>query len=323
MRRKNNPWVLIGLVGVLLGSLASPGIAPAETAPDPASAPQGGGVACGFALSAPVYDAWQGLDGESGRLGCATARESNSSSSPQGSGARVAVFGQNGEIILHLSGPHAGQAYAVSACFYRLYVQFGGTGGWLGLPLGDAENTPDGSRQKFEGGSMKYGRAFNQCEATPAEAPAQPPAAIPAEAQTPLDVFENPTTGDRLSLASGGSVAQAEAAGYQKLRGQARVLAEARPGATRLKLYENEARGLYVVLAAPQSESDALADGFVFEAGQGYVWTDPRPGTVALKQYRDQATGRTRLTAGEIDESEAAAKGYAFVRIEGYATPAS
>jgi hypothetical protein len=270
-----------------------------------------------------MYDAWRDLGAEGGRLGCATAKETPSSNSPQGSAARIAVFGLNGEIVLHASGPHAGQAYVVSGCFYRLYVQFGGTGGWLGLPLADAENTPDGSRQSFEGGSMQHGRAFDGCEATPSPATTSPAAAVSPEAETPLDVFENPTTGDRLSLASPGSVAQVLAAGYQKLRSQARVLTDSQPGATRLKLYEDAAHDLHVVLATAQSERDAQGAGFVFEAGQGFVWTDPRPGAVALKQYREPTTGRTRLTAGQADESEAIAKGYEFVRIEGYADPAT
>ena len=323
MRNDFKSSVAIGLAGtLLLGGLACPTASVAQPGPDVAAPPQGEGVACGYVLSPAVYGAWQSVGAEGGRLGCATAKEVPSSNSPRGSAARVAVFGQNGEIVLHVSGAHAGQAYVVSGCFYRLYFQLGGTGGWLGMPLGDAENIPDGSRQAFEGGTMRYGRVLDNCEATQAPATETPPAAPTAESQISLDLFENPTTGDRMSLASPGSITQALAAGYEKLRGQARVLIDAEPGAVRLKLYEDEARGLHELLATPQSERDALTAGLAFEAGQGFVWTDPRPGVVALKLYRDPATGQTRLTASPEDESEATAKGYAFVRIEGYADPA-
>jgi uncharacterized protein with LGFP repeats len=168
--------------------------------PGPAGAGRAG---CGLPLSQAVYDAWQAIGGENGRLGCPTARESAAPTSAQGSAARAAMFGLNGEIVLDVSGPRAGQAFVVSGCFFRLYSQFGGPSGWLGLPIGDAENTPDGSRQSFEGGRMRYARTLDACEADPATAtPA--PATQAAEATAslaPLDLFENPATGERLSLA--------------------------------------------------------------------------------------------------------------------------
>jgi hypothetical protein len=279
-------------------------------------------TACGQVLSPAVSSAWRGVGGEAGRLGCPTEKESASTPSRLGSASRVAVFGPYGEIVLHVSGPRAGQAFVVGGCFYRLYVEFGGTDGWLGLPVGDAENTPDGSRQSFEGGSMRYARALDECQATPSAAPAAEAKAADQAAETALDLFEDPASGERLSLAAAGSVERAIAGGYRRLRAQARVLTEARPGAVPLKLYRNEDKALYETLASVQSERDALDAGFTFQAGQGYVWADPRPGAVSLKLYRDQASGRARLTAGETDEREAAEKGYAFVRVEGYADPA-
>jgi hypothetical protein len=145
--------------------------------------------------------------------------------------------------VLAVSGPRAGQAFAVSGGCYRLYVQYGGTSGWLGLPVGDQENTPDGSVQRFEGGVMRWTRALDDCQAEPAVSQTAPPAAASAASPTtPLDVFEDPVTGDRLSLAAAGSVAEATAAGYQRVRGQARVMAEEAQGTGRLKLYVNEAR---------------------------------------------------------------------------------
>jgi hypothetical protein len=313
--RKVRVLAALGLAGALL--LNGP-VARSRTESDATAPPV---PACGHVLSAAILDAWQGLGGESGRLGCPTTQESASSPSPLGTAARVAVFGLKGEIVLHVNGPRAGQAFVVSGCFFRLYAQFGGTDGWLGLPVDDAINTPDGSRQAFEGGDMRYARALDECEAS--QAPARPPpaAASPA-AEAPLELFEDPATGDRLSLAAAGSIERAVVAGYQRLRTQARVLGEAQAGAVPLKLYQKNTDGQRETLASPQSEREALASGFAFEAGQGWVWTDPRPGAVALKLFRDPVTGRPRLTASETDEREAVARGYAFVRMEGYADPA-
>jgi hypothetical protein len=320
MRTIGEFWAAFWLyMVVLLGAFHAPGGAHAQGVAPAAHS-------CGSALSDPVASVWRDLGGEGGRLGCPTVLEAPGAPSPQGSADRVATFAQNGVIVLAVGGPRAGQAFAVSGGCYRLYVQYGGTSGWLGLPIGDQENTPDGSVQRFEGGAMRWERAVDDCEAEPAaQGPGQAaptPVATPAEATTPLDVFENPATGDRVSLAAAGSVAEVTAAGYQRLRAQALVLAAEAPGTNRLKLYVDEAASLREVLASPQSESDAQAAGFSFEAGQGWIWIDPRPGTVALKLYRD-GSGRTRLTAGPRDEQDAADKGYSFVRIEGYATPAA
>ncbi len=315
-------WIRTNLAAPILACvMAASGSTIAQPAPTAATV-QNAGADCGGGLSEPVRGAWRDMGAEAGRLGCPTQREMTTSTSPRGSAARAAVFGLNGEIILHVSGPRAGQAYTVWGCAYRLFVQFGGTSGWLGLPIGEAENIPDGSRQAFEGGTIRYTRAYDDCEATPAAPSAVAAAPIPTDAETSLDIFENSATGDRLSLAAGGSVAEALGAGYVRLRGQARVLTVPSPGALSLKLYWNEARDLRETLASIQSEQDALAAGYVFEAGQGFVWPDPRPGALALKLFRDPATGRTRLTAGAQDESGAVAKGYGFVRIEGYADPA-
>jgi len=316
MRRLRRPGTIASVaLAILAGAPSLPGAASALTdaSHDPA-APS----ACGFSVSEPVRSAWRDLGGEAGRLGCATTNETDTSTSPRGSAARAAVFGLNGEIILHVSGPRAGQAYAVWGCFYRLYVQFGGSSGWLGLPVDEAANTPDGSRQTFEGGSIDYTRAYDTCEATPTQAASS--AAVVAS-ETPLDLFENPADGDRLSLASAGSVAQALGAGYQRVRGQALVLADATPGSTPLQVFENDASGRRETLAAVQSQSDALAAGFVFEANQGFIWTDPRPNTVALKLFRKPGDEGARLTASPVDEREAVAAGYRFVRIEGYVDP--
>ncbi len=119
--------------------------------------------ACGKTLSAAVASTWQGVGGRDGRLGCPVESEGDTATSFKGTAARAAPF-QGGEIVRHMSGPLAGKAFAVQACD-RLYVQYGGVSGWLGLPISDAINTPDGQRQHFEGGTLMLGRALDACEA--------------------------------------------------------------------------------------------------------------------------------------------------------------
>lgn len=119
--------------------------------------------ACGKILSPAVSAAWAGTDGRAGRLGCPVESEGDTATSIKGTAARSARF-EGGEIVRHMSGPLAGKAFAVTACD-RLYVQYGGVSGWLGLPISDAINTPDGQRQRFEGGTLMLTRALNTCEA--------------------------------------------------------------------------------------------------------------------------------------------------------------
>ena len=119
--------------------------------------------ACGKTLSPAVMAAWNGVGGRDGRLGCPVEPEVDTATSIKGTSARGARF-QGGEIVRHTTGPLAGRAFAVEACD-RLYVQYGGVSGWLGLPTSDAINTPDGQRQSFEGGTLRLGRAKGECEA--------------------------------------------------------------------------------------------------------------------------------------------------------------
>lgn len=139
--------------------------APADV-PAPAAAP----LACGFKLSAEAFREWLTQGGKDGRLGCPSAEESDALPSLQGSASRETPFGDQGAIFVYTSGPRAGQAVSIADC-YRLFYQYGGATGWLGLPLSDAQNTPDGQKQEFEGGEMRYGRALESCDAT-AAAPA-------------------------------------------------------------------------------------------------------------------------------------------------------
>lgn len=280
-------------------------------------------LSCSYPISATTDAVWRDLGAETGRLGCAVQPERPGPKSPQGSASSLALF-DSGEIVTHTGGPRMGQAFAVVGCFYRLHVQFGGASGWLGLPVASSQNTPDGAGQSFEGGDMRYTRAYDDCQATPgASSPAAPPVAAAIAEAIPLDLYEDPATGNRLSLASQRSVEIALAAGYRRLRPQARVLATSQNDDTPLKLYLNEARGLRRTLASIQSERDALADGFAFEASQGFIWTAPHQGSIALKLYRNMVTGAARLTAGPVDEADAGTAGQTFVRVEGYAVPPS
>ena len=300
--------LLSGLLSGMGGStIAAPDVAPPATPPS-------ADLNCGTPLSPAVFSVWQSAGGKDGRLGCPTGPEGATATSPRGSTAREARF-DNGTIILHQTGPQAGQAYAVAAC-YRLYFQFGGPGGWLGLPVSEAVNLPDGQRQAFEGGRLTLDRALNACEADHDAASA--PAAVASGVQlTPLDVFRDAAGQDYVSAGSQNTTARLAAAGFSRVRTEARVLADETPGAVPLKLYWNEAAGDHRTVATPQGERDALASGYVFDGVQGFVWPTPLAGSVALKQFRNPGTGRQRLIGD--DETEARAQGFDFLRIEGYA----
>ncbi|MGI9169065.1 MAG: LGFP repeat-containing protein [Caulobacteraceae bacterium] len=292
-----------------------------EAAPNSAGAqPAGGGQACGHALGGAIFERWNAEGGEGGPLGCPTAPEQPTSTSPQGSKAREATFAA-ASLLSHASGPHAGQTFLVSGCFYRLYFQYGGASGWLGLPVSDAVNTPDGQRQKFEGGAMTFLRAPNECSAeraSPTLAVAPPGTGMET---SPLDQFRDAARGDYAAIASAAGAARAKAAHYQRLRTEAYVFTQPFAGSLPLKAYWNAALGAHRTVATAEGERDALAAGYVFDGAQGFVYADPTPGTRALKQFRD-AAGHGLLTGTPEGEAEAAAQGFVFVRIEGYAPTA-
>ena len=275
-------------------------------------------LACSKRLSPPVLARWNALGGQTGPLGCPDADETPGSTSPQGSKADEADF-PTGMILWQSDGPRAGQTFLVIGGLWRLYFQFGGPSGWLGLPTGDAANFPDGQRQDFEGGRITCERATTTCEAEHAEeAAAAPPAAEPA-ATSPLDAWFDPARGDHLSIASAGVARTATAANYQRVEAQAKVMTQSAPGAAPLKLFWNEAKGDHVATATEDGAQQAFADGYSFEASQGFVWTDPHPGAVTLEQWRDPVSGHHWLVAGPDEKAKAQAAGYRFVRVEGYA----
>jgi hypothetical protein len=306
-------WAIIAvsLIGAFL--LASPAVA--QTA-DVSSA-------CGRQLSAPVLAKWTAMGGAGGVLGCPQTPEMPGSTSPVGTKAREADFAA-GMILWHADGPRAGQTFAVTGCIFRLYFQYGGPSGWLGLPTDDPTNFPDGQRQTFEGGRVTYLRAPNDCSAerTVEVAAARPPPPDKPNAPTsPLDAFFDAARGDHLSAASAGVVKTALAANYQRIGNQSAVFDDAVPGAAPLKLFWNESIGDHLATATVEGERDAFANGYQFEASQGFVWTDPRPGARALQQFSDPVTGHHWLVATPDEEAEARSKGYVFQRIEGYAPP--
>ncbi len=138
--------------------------AAAQADPEPAAASPVP-AACGFKLGALAFHEWTLLGGDEGRLGCPTADETDIPASSKGTKSRELVFGDRGAIFTILPGPGLEHAVAISDC-YRLFYQYGGASGWLGLPLGDALNTPDGRKQAYEGGEIRFGRALDSCEAT-------------------------------------------------------------------------------------------------------------------------------------------------------------
>jgi hypothetical protein len=299
----------------LAGFLSSPALA------QPAAAPPAGGSACGYDLSGPIYGKWREMLGETGRLACPSAKEGETLKTPYGSVGRQATFvGRDklgAAILWHEAGPHAGQTIAVYGCFYRLYMQYGGAGSWLGLPTADPENTPDGQVQPFEGGTITYYRAEAACAAKrTAEAPPQvaDAAALP---KSPLDLFFDATRGDYLTT---GTIAGSEAAAnYQRVRTEGYVFTAKGAGLLPLKLFWNESRNDNATVGTAEGERQMLAAGYEFGGTQGWVYADPQPGAKPLKLYRNDQSGEFLLVGTPEGEADAAAKGYTFVRIEGYA----
>ena len=140
--------------------LASQGLPAMADVPTPAAS----SATCAIALGGPIGEAWANFGGAEGRLGCPTAPEADTVTSASGAHARQAMFA-TGTIVWHGTGARASLAYTVWGCAFRLYFQYGGPSGWLGLPTSDPINTPDGQKQSFEGGEVRVFRATDTCEA--------------------------------------------------------------------------------------------------------------------------------------------------------------
>ncbi|MBV8683313.1 MAG: hypothetical protein JO111_10590 [Caulobacteraceae bacterium] len=137
----------------------------AQTAPQTAGAESR--KACGFTMGPAAAAEWDDMGGADGRLGCPTADEASTVASPAGTQSDVTAFGDRGAVFTIRSGPQAGKAFAITGCAWRLFFGYGGSGGWLGLPIEDGQNTPDGQTQTFEGGKVTLTRATSECEAEP------------------------------------------------------------------------------------------------------------------------------------------------------------
>ena len=146
------------VVFALGGPLGAQGLATGASPPSPSTP----ALNCSPVLPSAMQDKWESLGQTDGRLGCGVEAPRPTAPSPKGSTAHQAAF-ENGMIVQYDGGALTGQTFAVYGCLYRLYFQYGGPGGWLGLPLGDALNTPDGQKQDFEGGHMRYQRAPDSC----------------------------------------------------------------------------------------------------------------------------------------------------------------
>jgi hypothetical protein len=313
------PWL------VLLA--AAPLSALAQTPPASASGPPAAssGLACDTALSPAILQKWTELGGKDG-LGCPTAREATSVKTQGGSVGHEADFAASGGsgIFWHASGDHAGQTYAVRGCNYRLYVQYGGPRGWLGLPIGEPQNNPDGQTQAFEGGVIEYTRADHNCSATRG-APPPPPVgshdvALEQAGKVPLGLYFDSASGDHLTTSTGLPPQLTDF--YQTVRQEAFVYQEHPPGAVTLKLYFKEATGDYATVATPEGEREVQSAGYEFAGIQGYVFPSSQPGTVPLKLFFNADKHDYFLAASPESVTEAESNGYGFVRVEGFAPAA-
>jgi hypothetical protein len=292
------------------------GAARADAAPEKVSA-------CDFALTGPVYEKWTAAGGQGGRLGCPSEKEIPIAHTPSGATGVQANFSGGASILWHASGDHAGQTYIVQGCFYRLYAQYGGASGWLGFPVGDTVNNPDGQTQAFEGGVLSFTRATRDCTAEHG-APAPPTqlgvhdVALAAADRAPLDLYFDPVRQEYFTTAQGLG-AETNPERYQKVRTEAYVFAQHPPGTVPLRAYWNESRGDHLTIGTAEGERAAASSGYEFAGGQGYVFPNPQPDTRPLKLYWSTQRQDFLLVATPEGEADAKAGGYEFVRIEGYA----
>ena len=144
-------------------------LAPARpsTRPPNPSTPGVTADACGRSLSVPLFRKWKESGGRYGRLGCPVTGEQAAPPSPRGTrGTQVAFEGAAGALLVHhATGPHRGEVHAIHGCIYRLYRDLGGTGSWLGFPVGDDYRTAGGRRTDFEGGAIAWEMGSPECRA--------------------------------------------------------------------------------------------------------------------------------------------------------------
>jgi uncharacterized protein with LGFP repeats len=61
----------------------------------------------------------------------------------------------------------AGQSFEVHGCILQLYQSLGGTGSWLGFPIGDEYDVEGGRRGNFENGFIFWNAQTRVCHALP------------------------------------------------------------------------------------------------------------------------------------------------------------
>lgn len=107
-------------------------------------------------VPAPFKTVWQQLGAFNGPLGAATGNPANANTSPFGTTSRWQPF-ENGLGVDPTSGAHANDVFAVIGPIARYYQSLGGTGSFLGVPIGNQGtfSTKFGTKglvQSFEGG---------------------------------------------------------------------------------------------------------------------------------------------------------------------------
>ena len=72
---------------------------------------------------------------------------------------------QGGVVLLITSGALQNQVFVVSGSLYTKYAEIGGTGSWIGFPIGDEFTLSGRQRQNFEGGFIEFNPASGTVEA--------------------------------------------------------------------------------------------------------------------------------------------------------------
>lgn len=124
--------------------------------------------ACNYLLGSGIYDKWISFGGERGILGCPVSDEIDAPQSPEGTTGRISEFdgGDGAYIVWHRTGRFAGTAFVVQGCIYSLYKDHGATASWLGFPVSDEYDIPDGRRSDFEGGFVGWSAQTRECRAS-------------------------------------------------------------------------------------------------------------------------------------------------------------
>lgn len=117
---------------------------------------------CAGPTDAAIAGKWRDLGAGEGRLGCPNGREEGLATA---SGKAFIVMQFDGGVLVRpATRAFAPNVMLVWGCIYRMYIQQGGLTGWMGAPLGDPENTPDGQKQRFEHGLARFYRATSSCD---------------------------------------------------------------------------------------------------------------------------------------------------------------